>query len=54
MDIIMNYVAFAGITEIDNLYGNAVRFMKSRELIQDSISNEESEIRDELLKYPRE
>ena len=31
----MNYVAFAGISELDNLYSQSVIEMKAKELIDD-------------------
>ena len=36
----MNYVAFAGISAMDNLYTQSVLKMKAKELIEDNIKKE--------------
>ena len=50
----MNYVAYAGISEIDNVYGAAIRNLHARVLLIEDITFEEQEIRDRLLTYTRE
>ena len=54
MDIIMNYVAFAGISEIDNIFGATIRHMAIRVCTQDDITNEENEILGKFLTFTRE
>jgi hypothetical protein len=54
MDIIMNYVAYAGISEIDNIYGAAIRNLHVRAFLIEDITLEEQEIRDRLITYTRE
>lgn len=36
IDIIMNYVAFLGISEFDNLYTKSVRNMKAKLLLEEN------------------
>ena len=54
MDIIMIYIAFAGITDIDNIYGAAIRHFQVRASLTDDITLEEQNIRDKFLSYTRE
>lgn len=35
VDLIMNYVAFIGISEMDNLYLRSVQKMKAKNMIED-------------------
>ena len=53
-DIIMNYLAFAGISEIDNIYANAMRYMKVKHELIDDVKPGEQEYLDNCLKYKKE
>jgi len=44
----MNYVAFLGISEFDNLYTNSIRNMKAKELLK------EDENLNKLLEYDKD
>ena len=53
-DIIMNYLAFAGISEIDNIFTGAQRYMLVKDELVDNIQDGEGEIIEGYLTYSKE
>ena len=55
MDIILNYVAFSGITEIDNIYLGSLKYFAPRDILtSERLSDNEKEIIDKFLTYSKE
>ena len=53
-DIIMNYLAFAGVSEIDNIFTGALRYMVVKDELVDNVQEGEQDIIDEILTYKKE
>lgn len=53
-DIIMNYLAFAGVSEIDNIFVGAVRYMKAKDELVENVQDGEGDIIEGFLTYKKD
>lgn len=53
-DIIMNYLAFAGIAEIDNIFARAQRYLKVKDELIDKVDQYEQDLVEQFLTFKKE